>query len=183
MVGLRKTNRRLLREAVRYGQALAAWNCRFEGARGGMYERSRAEFAEEVEEFKQGGCWTRRRIRWRKKMKREFVGYVRLAWARRRQRVKLSGNSRGPEYPGGGKYRKGGVALAGGVSRASLDGSTAHLATNLVHAAAIATPKTAEAPSIGISVLAGLQELMENRAKGQLTCFVGVGCSVCDPCF
>ena len=35
-------------EAVRYGQALSAWNCRFEGARGGMYERSRSEFTKDV---------------------------------------------------------------------------------------------------------------------------------------
>lgn len=31
-------------EAIRYGQALAAWNCGFEGARGGMYDVSRADF-------------------------------------------------------------------------------------------------------------------------------------------
>lgn len=35
-------------EALRYGQALSAWNCRFEGARGGMYERSRSEFTRDV---------------------------------------------------------------------------------------------------------------------------------------
>ncbi len=54
LVELRKVNGRRLREAVQYGQALAAWNCRFEGARGGMYERTRAEFAEEVEEIRAG---------------------------------------------------------------------------------------------------------------------------------
>ncbi|MBX3218968.1 MAG: hypothetical protein KF795_00535 [Labilithrix sp.] len=37
-----------LRDALRYGQALSSWNCGFEGARGGMYERSREEFAREV---------------------------------------------------------------------------------------------------------------------------------------
>lgn len=30
--------------AIRYGQALAAWNCQFEGARGGMYVSSKEEF-------------------------------------------------------------------------------------------------------------------------------------------
>ena len=51
---LRRTSARRLKEAVQYGQALAAWNCRFEGARGGMYERTRAEFAGEVEEIRTG---------------------------------------------------------------------------------------------------------------------------------
>ena len=51
---LRRTNARRLKEAMQYGQALAAWNCRFEGARGGMYERTREEFAEEVEEVRTG---------------------------------------------------------------------------------------------------------------------------------
>ena len=54
LVELRETNGRRLKEAMQYGQALAAWNCRFEGARGGMYERSRAEFVEEVEEVRAG---------------------------------------------------------------------------------------------------------------------------------
>ena len=35
--GLRRTGARGVRAALRYGQALAAWNCCFEGARGGMY--------------------------------------------------------------------------------------------------------------------------------------------------
>ena len=35
--GLRRTGARGVRSALRYGQALAAWNCCFEGARGGMY--------------------------------------------------------------------------------------------------------------------------------------------------
>jgi fructokinase len=34
----------LLTEAMRYGQALAAWNCGFEGARGGMYDVAKSEF-------------------------------------------------------------------------------------------------------------------------------------------
>lgn len=40
-----------LRAAVRYGQALAAWNCAFEGARGGMYDVDRATFEREVSQL------------------------------------------------------------------------------------------------------------------------------------
>jgi sugar/nucleoside kinase (ribokinase family) len=34
--------------SLRYGQTLAAWNCGFESARGGMYERTRQEFERDV---------------------------------------------------------------------------------------------------------------------------------------
>ena len=34
--------------ALQYGQALAAWNCGFEGARGGMYQVSQVEFRSQV---------------------------------------------------------------------------------------------------------------------------------------
>lgn len=34
--------------ALRYGQALAAWNCGFEGARGGMYQVRRSAFLKQV---------------------------------------------------------------------------------------------------------------------------------------
>lgn len=37
-----------VRDAVRYGQALAAWTCGFEGARGGMYQVERSQFDREV---------------------------------------------------------------------------------------------------------------------------------------
>ena len=42
--GLRRAGARGVRAALRYGQALAAWNCGFEGARGGMYSVSREVF-------------------------------------------------------------------------------------------------------------------------------------------
>ena len=42
------TTRDALSEAFRFGQALGAWNCGFEGARGGMYQRTCREFMEEV---------------------------------------------------------------------------------------------------------------------------------------
>jgi fructokinase len=38
----------LLVEALRFGQTLAAWNCEFEGARGGMYSVSKDVFRESV---------------------------------------------------------------------------------------------------------------------------------------
>lgn len=37
-----------VRAALRFGQALAAWNCGFEGARGGMYRASRRQFRESI---------------------------------------------------------------------------------------------------------------------------------------
>jgi fructokinase len=44
-----------LRQAIRYGQALAAWTCGFEGARGGMYCVERSAFESLVERILQGG--------------------------------------------------------------------------------------------------------------------------------
>jgi fructokinase len=43
-----------LTEALRYGQALAAWNCGFEGARGGMYVLEKHEFARQIEAIMAG---------------------------------------------------------------------------------------------------------------------------------
>ncbi len=37
-----------VRRAIQYGQAIAAWNCRFEGARGAMYAVARETFGREV---------------------------------------------------------------------------------------------------------------------------------------
>lgn len=37
--------------ALRYGQALAAWTCGFEGARGGMYESTKAVFERDIATF------------------------------------------------------------------------------------------------------------------------------------
>jgi fructokinase len=48
LTGLRRASAEKLREAVRHGQVLAAWNCGFEGARGGMYEMDQSEFREQV---------------------------------------------------------------------------------------------------------------------------------------
>jgi fructokinase len=44
-----------LGQALRFGQALAAWNCGFEGARGGMYAVSKSVFEESVRALLGGG--------------------------------------------------------------------------------------------------------------------------------
>lgn len=46
--GLSRTTADQLRDAIRYGQALAAWNCGFEGARGGMYAVEKSDFALQI---------------------------------------------------------------------------------------------------------------------------------------
>jgi len=46
--GLRATGAQGVRDALRYGQALAAWNCGFEGARGGMYAVARGAFDAQI---------------------------------------------------------------------------------------------------------------------------------------
>ncbi|MFO0901203.1 MAG: PfkB family carbohydrate kinase [Pirellulales bacterium] len=49
--GLQEASEEQLRTAIRHGQALAAWNCGFEGARGGMYEVNQSEFREQLKLF------------------------------------------------------------------------------------------------------------------------------------
>lgn len=44
VVGLKQGGATQLKLALRYGQALAAWNCGYEGARGGMYVTERKAF-------------------------------------------------------------------------------------------------------------------------------------------
>jgi len=46
--GFARASNDQIRQALRYGQALASWNCRYEGARGGMYAVSKAEFHSQV---------------------------------------------------------------------------------------------------------------------------------------
>jgi fructokinase len=43
-----------IREGLRYGQALAAWNCGFEGARGGMYALDRKAFDRQISALLEG---------------------------------------------------------------------------------------------------------------------------------
>jgi fructokinase len=49
VAGLEKTTAGELKHALTYGQALAAWNCRFEGPRGGMYLRDREQFQNDID--------------------------------------------------------------------------------------------------------------------------------------
>ncbi len=53
--GMRRVSRDRLQEAFRFGQALAAWNCGFEGARGGMYEVDLPTFRRQIERILKGG--------------------------------------------------------------------------------------------------------------------------------
>ena len=46
--GFRRVGARGVRAALRYGQALAAWNCGFEGARGGMYTVPKQLFKRQI---------------------------------------------------------------------------------------------------------------------------------------
>jgi sugar/nucleoside kinase (ribokinase family) len=52
--GLKSANIKGLSNALRYGQALAAWNCAFEGARGGMYAVKRDRLDEMIERILDG---------------------------------------------------------------------------------------------------------------------------------
>ncbi len=52
--GINAIDEKGLVEALRYGQALAAWNCGFEGARGGMYALEKAEFTRQIEALRAG---------------------------------------------------------------------------------------------------------------------------------
>jgi fructokinase len=41
-------------DPIRFGQVLAAWNCRFEEARGGMYAVSKKQFQQQIDEMLSG---------------------------------------------------------------------------------------------------------------------------------
>lgn len=49
--GLRAASRSDIEESLQFGQALAAWNCGFEGARGGMYRVDKAAFDRQVRQI------------------------------------------------------------------------------------------------------------------------------------
>jgi fructokinase len=49
-LGFKKLTDVRVRAAISFGQALAAWNCSYEGARGGMYTTDRQDFRREVEQ-------------------------------------------------------------------------------------------------------------------------------------
>ena len=50
----RKNGEQAIYRALRYGQALAAWNCGFEGARGGMYAIPREDFDAQIDSLLKG---------------------------------------------------------------------------------------------------------------------------------
>jgi len=55
LVGFQATVGAQLQDALRFGQALASWNCGFEGARGGMYQVDKQVFDRQVEKILRGG--------------------------------------------------------------------------------------------------------------------------------
>jgi fructokinase len=52
--GFRRVDEERLEAAIRYGQALATWNCAFESARGGMYEVSKYQFERQIRSLQNG---------------------------------------------------------------------------------------------------------------------------------
>ena len=48
LMGFLKVDQVRLNDALRYAQALAAWNCAYEGARGGMYQFSKSQFDRQI---------------------------------------------------------------------------------------------------------------------------------------
>lgn len=52
--GLRSASEQQIVDALRFGQALAAWNCKFEGARGGMYSADKKSFQNNIREVLSG---------------------------------------------------------------------------------------------------------------------------------
>lgn len=55
--GLASADVEQIEAALRHGQALAAWNCGFEGARGGMYACSRAAFNQQIAALMEGDLY------------------------------------------------------------------------------------------------------------------------------
>jgi len=54
LVGFRRRESNAVRDALRFGQALAAWNCGFEGARGGMYLVTNQDFDRQIKALLEG---------------------------------------------------------------------------------------------------------------------------------
>lgn len=52
--GLTNASAQMVETALTVGQAMAAWTCQFNGARGGMYESSKEDFVKAVESMLQG---------------------------------------------------------------------------------------------------------------------------------
>jgi fructokinase len=54
LAGFAKASEQQIADAIRFGQTLAAWNCQFEGARGGMYTVSKKQFQQQISELLSG---------------------------------------------------------------------------------------------------------------------------------
>jgi len=54
LAGFAKASEQQIADAIRFGQTLAAWNCQFEGARGGMYAVSKKQFEQQISELLSG---------------------------------------------------------------------------------------------------------------------------------
>lgn len=52
--GFSQATDKQISDAIRFGQALAAWNCQFEGARGGMYATTKKQFHGQIDEILNG---------------------------------------------------------------------------------------------------------------------------------
>ncbi len=54
LAGFERASEQSILAALQFGQTLAAWNCQFEGARGGMYAVSKLQFRSQVQEILAG---------------------------------------------------------------------------------------------------------------------------------
>lgn len=52
--GLARASDKAIQNSLRYGQAMASWTCRYDGARGGMYVSSRADFDKAIGDIQKG---------------------------------------------------------------------------------------------------------------------------------
>jgi fructokinase len=54
LAGFKTTSQVVVQSAISFAKTLAAWNCQYEGARGGMYAVSKAEFWKEIRHLLSG---------------------------------------------------------------------------------------------------------------------------------
>ncbi len=54
LLGFQKSTERDIRKAIRFGQAMATWSCKFNGPRGGMYLSTKSAFRTAVRELLRG---------------------------------------------------------------------------------------------------------------------------------
>lgn len=61
VAGLRNADREIVASALEFGQAMAAWSCQFNGARGGMYELSQSAILKVIDRILEGDVATDRK--------------------------------------------------------------------------------------------------------------------------